>query len=216
MPASIHAHARRHARRRAGLRPAIAALVALIAVLGACAGPSPTPTASPSPTATPTPSPSPSPTVAASPLPSGLAISDTARAYLVDLAGYEYEALPASAEQQMAAGFAGNAAITAAIRGYAATSVTQAASPVAVVLVLEMDPAIANAAGMMAGFWGGAAGSLNAPATTDTIGGKEVRVIDGATSKVVGWQADTLVVMVFGQTMPPVKAVSQALITAHG
>ncbi len=190
---------------------AVAALVVLLAACGAAAGPTPTLT----PTPTPTPRATPSPTAVPAASPSGLAVSARAQAYLVALDGFAYQALPAVTEQSMALGFTSNAVSAAAFRGYAATAVTRDGTTVAMVLVLDLDPSLSGSSVVTDAFWGGAAGSLGASDTDASIAGQQVHRIDAATTKIVGWQADELMVMVFGADLDQLNGVAGALIEAH-
>jgi len=133
----------------------------------------------------------------------------------VSLDGYTYEALSETTEQTMAAGLASNPVVTAAIKGYAASAVNQNGSLVAVAVVIEFNPAVSSLPQMADAFWSGAASSLDTTASTSTLAGQEVRVIDSPASKVVGWQSDELMVLVFAPQMAPAQDVATALLEAH-
>jgi hypothetical protein len=177
--------------------------VASACILAACSGTN----------ATPTPTPSPTPT--ASPAAAKVSISPAAQAYLVPLEGYEYVVLPTAAEQQMAAGFAANSAVVSVVKGYAASSVTKAGEPEAVVLVLDASESFTGLQGTMDQFWTGVASSSGADVKTATLAGQDVRTLDGAGTKLVGWHDGNLIVLVFGGDMAQTSAVAEALIKAH-
>ena len=195
-------HPGRHAKRS---RAAIG--VASVCILAACAG------AAATPTSTPTPTPTASPTV--SPTPGTVSVSPAAQAYLVPLDGYEYVVLPTAVEQRMAAGFAANPAVVSVIKGYAASSVTKGGEARAVVLVLDTTDSFAALPGTLDQFWTGVASSSGTQIKTGTIAGREVKSVDGAASKLVGWHDANLIVLVFGDEMAPTSAVAEALIKAH-
>lgn len=172
--------------------------------------------ATPSPTPTPTPTPSPTPTLAPpSPSAGTFSVSPAAQAYLVPLPGYDYVLLPSAVEQQMAAGFASNPSVISVIKGYAASSVTKGGDAQAVILVLDANESFTALPGSMEQFWTGVAGSSGAPAKTTTLAGKEVRSVDGPSTKLVGWHDANLIVLVFGQDKVPTTSVAEALIKAH-
>jgi hypothetical protein len=179
--------------------------LAFVLALAACAGTGATPS--------PTPSPTPTPTV--SPTPGTVSVSPAAQAYLVPLDGYEYVVLPAAVEQQMAAGFAANPAVVSVIKGYAASSVTKGGEAQAVVLVLDANASFAALPGTMDQFWTGVASSSGTEVKAGTIAGQEVKSVDGAASKLVGWHDSNLIILVFGAEMAPTNAVAEALIRAH-
>lgn len=174
--------------------------LASVCVLAACAG-------APAPTPTPTPT--------ASPTPGTVSVSPVAQAYLVPLHGYEYVVLPTAVEQQMAAGFAANPAVASVIKGYAASSVTKGGQAQAVVLVLDANDSFAALPRTMDQFWTGVASSSGAQAKAGTIAGQEVKSVDGAASKLVGWHDANLIILVFGAETAPTNAVAEALIKAH-
>ena len=180
--------------------------LASVFLLGACAGTT-TPTPTPTPTAPPTPT--------VSPTPGTVSVSPAAQAYLVPLDGYEYVVLPTAIEQQMAAGFAANPAVASVIKGYAASSVTKSGEAQAVVLVLDANDSFAPLPGTMDQFWTGIASTSGAPAKAGTIAGQDVKSVDGAASKLIGWHDANLIVLVFGAEMGPTNAVAEALIKAH-
>jgi hypothetical protein len=167
--------------------------------------------------ATPTPSPTPTPTQVPSPSgPAKLQPSQAAQAYLVPLAGYEYVALPPSIDSQMAATFGANEAIQQYGKGYAATSVVKGSEPKAVVVVLELDRTVTSLPGFEDGFWRGVGGSSGATPKATTIAGQEVRTVDTASTKLVGWLDGQLIVLVVSpDNMANATEVAQALIKAH-
>jgi hypothetical protein len=152
------------------------------------------------------------------PSPSGgqLQVSQTAKAYLVPLKGYEYVALPATVESQMASTFAANAAIQQYGKGYAAASVVKAGQPKAVVVVLELDRTVTSLPGFESGFWRGVAGSSGASPKPTTIAGRNAQAVDTGDSKLVGWLDGPLIVLVVSpDSMADATEVAQALATAH-
>lgn len=212
LAASMDAHTRNpilpvsHAARLA-TRSRAAIGVAFLCILAACTSSGTAP--SPTPTATPTPTPT------ASPTPGTVFVSPAAEAYLVPLDGYEYVVLPTAIEQQMAAGFAANPAVVSVIKGYAASSVTKGGEAQAVVLVLDANASFAALPRTMDQFWTGVASSSGAQVKAGTIAGQEVKSVDGAASKLVGWHDSNLIVLVFGAETAPTNAVAEALIKAH-
>jgi len=178
-----------------------------VCLLVACARTSATPV--------PTPTPTPTPAAAASASGGTFSVSPAAQAYLVPLAGYEYLVLPTAVEQQMASGFASTPAVVSVIKGYAASSVTKGGAAQAVVLVLDANESFTALPATMTQFWTGVAGSSGAPAKASTLAGHEVQIVDGTSSKLVGWHDANLIVLVFGSEMAPTTAVAEALIRAH-
>ena len=199
MPAAAHSREKRRVRTVIGL--------ASVCLLAACASASATPV--------PTPTPSPTPTVVPSASGGTFSVSPAAQAYLLPLAGYEYVVLPTALEQKMASGFASNRAVVSVIKGYAASSVTKGGEAQAVVLVLDADASFTALSGTMTQFWTGVGGSSGAQVKASTLAGREVQIVDGASSKLVGWHDANLIVLVFGAEMAPTRAIAEALIKAH-
>ena len=115
----------------------------------------------------------------------------------------------------MASGFASNPAVVSVIKGYAASSVTKGGEAQAVVLVLDADASFTALPGTMTQFWTGVGGSSGAPVKASTLAGREVQIVDGTSSKLVGWHDANLIVLVFGAEMAPTRAIAEALIKAH-
>ena len=92
---------------------------------------------------------------------------------------------------------------------------TKSGEAQAVVLVLDANDSFAALPGTMDQFWTGIASTSGAPAKAGTIAGQDVKSVDGAASKLIGWHDANLIVLVFGAEMGPTNAVAEALIKAH-
>jgi len=193
-------------------------LLTAVVLVTACGGASQVAAPSPTPTASPSPSPSPSPTPSPSPEPTvGVVVDDPiAVAYLARATSYTLVALPNQTANQLASGLTAVPGLGQYITGFAARSVTtKAGDPVALALVLSLDPSYAALPGVYDGLVKGIAGP-NRVAQQETLAGRQAAYFDDL-GGIAGltWLQRRFIVILYGKNRTSMEQLGTALISAN-
>jgi hypothetical protein len=184
-----------------------AALIWLVAIalLAAACGTTPAP-ASPSPSALPTVGLTSSPAASTSAAGDPMADVSIAPPYKLD----ELDAAQQAQIEQVKKGLGTMASVVQV----SARMVRKSATSDGLLLALAFPGVPLNSKVLVDSVVGGAAGSAGGTMTTRTIGGQEVRLVEGTTTSVAGYPHEGTIVLAYGRSLADAVAIITAVIQA--